>query len=172
VSGPVGDHGAVIAATRSGLDPAGDPDGGVRSDCAPVHHLVDALYAAGVRPVFMRDPTRGGLATVLAESARAAGVTIEVREDDLPIRDGVRGVCDVLGLDPLYLACEGRFVAVVEAGDAARSVDALRAAPGGSLAAAIGSVIPMGPGPVLLRTGFGGRRVYDTLASDPLPRIC
>ena len=114
VSGPVGDHGAVIAAHRMKLDLSG----GLRSDCGPVHHLVAALYEAGVHPRFMRDPTRGGLATVLAELGRASHLTARIQERSLPVRDGVRATCEILGLDPLYLACEGRVVVVVPPAEA------------------------------------------------------
>ena len=168
VSGPVGDHGAVVAAVRSGIT----VEEALASDCAPVHGLVEALYAAGVRPLFMRDPTRGGLATVLAEAARASGLTAEVREEDLPVREPVRAVCGILGLDPLYLACEGRVVAVVRPGEAGAALRALRSAPGGGEAAVAGEMRERRGGPVVLRTPFGGGRVYDLLAADPLPRIC
>jgi hydrogenase expression/formation protein HypE len=168
VSGPVGDHGAVIAAHRTGLD----VEGGLKSDCGPVAGLVEALYAAGVRPRFLRDPTRGGLATVLAELSASAGRPVEIREDSVPVREGVAAVCEVLGLDPLYLACEGRVVAVVPPDQADAAVAALRSRPEGGLAVAIGRIAPAGSGPVVLLTRYGGRRLYDILASDPLPRIC
>lgn len=167
VSGPVGDHGAVIAAHRMGLDLAG----GLQSDCGPVTPLVDALYAAGVRPRFLRDPTRGGLATVLAEAAREARLTIHVEEERVPVRDGVAAVCEILGLDPLYLACEGRVVAVVSPEDRDAAVSAWEAVTGG-LARVCGEVGERGPGPVLVRTRLGGLRICDLLASEPLPRIC
>jgi len=99
VSGMVGDHGAVIAALRNGLDP-----GSLHSDCAPVWDLVEALLAAGVRPRFLRDPTRGGLGTVLGEMGEASGLSVEVRDGDLPVRPEVAGLCDLLGLDPIFLA--------------------------------------------------------------------
>mgnify|MGYP000966807852 CR=1 FL=1 len=167
VSGPVGDHGGVIAALRNGLDP-----GALRSDCGPVLALVDALYAAGVRPRFLRDPTRGGLATVLAEFAKEAGRTVDLREADLPVRDEVHAVCDLLGLDPLYLACEGRVVAVVPGGQGAAAAAAFACVPEGKGAAVIGLVVPRESGPVALSTRYGGRRLYDTPTSEPLPRIC
>ncbi|MBI5549525.1 MAG: hydrogenase expression/formation protein HypE [Deltaproteobacteria bacterium] len=167
VSGPVGDHGAVIAALRSGMELEG-----LASDCGSVAGLVEALYLAGVRPRFMRDPTRGGLATVLAELAGEGGVTLRIRETDVPIRPAVRSVCDILGLDPLYLACEGRLVAVVPAEQAQMAVTALRRLPEGQGATAIGEIAPAGPGPVVLQTLYGGTRVYDILASEQLPRIC
>lgn len=168
VSGPIADHGATIAALRSGLD----PEEGIASDCGPVIDLVDSLYAAGVRPRFLRDPTRGGLATVLSELAKEAGVVAVIREVDVPVRPGVRGVCDILGLDPLYLACEGRLVAVVAPDLADAALAALRSRPEGALAAIVGEIEPAGMGPVVLATRYGGRRLYDTLAADPLPRIC
>ncbi|MCK6480426.1 MAG: hydrogenase expression/formation protein HypE [Planctomycetes bacterium] len=168
VSGPLGDHGAVILAARMGLDAAGS----LRSDGAPVAGLVDALYAAGVRPRFLRDPTRGGLATVLAEAGREAALTAEVREDRIPVRDSVRAVCSLLGVDPLYLACEGRIVAIVPPEQEGDAVRALRGVPGGEGAAAVGTVVPLRVAPVSLVTLYGGRRAYDTLAADPLPRIC
>lgn len=167
VSGPVGDHGAVIGALRSGMELEG-----LQSDCGPVCGLVDALYAAGVRPKFMRDPTRGGLATVCAELAGEGGVTVKLREADLFIRDSVRGVCDILGLDPLYLACEGRLVCVVPADQAEKAVNAMQSRPEGKDARVIGELAGPGPGPVVLQTTFGGTRLYDILATEQLPRIC
>ena len=167
VSGPVGDHGAVIAAVRSGMELEG-----LKSDCGSVAALVEALYRATVRPRFMRDPTRGGLATVLAELAGEGEVSVRVREVDLPIRDSVHSVCDILGLDPLYLACEGRVVAVVPREQAEAAVKAMRELPEGQGAAAIGEIAPAGPGPVVLETRYGGTGLYDILASEQLPRIC
>lgn len=167
VSGPIGDHGAVIAARRMGLELSG----GLQSDCGPVTALVDALYDAGVRPRFLRDPTRGGFATVLAEMAREAGACVEVVEEAVPVREGVRAVCEILGLDPLYLACEGRVVAVVAPEDREAALEAWTTVSGGA-ARACGEVRERGPAPVLVRTWTGGLRVCDLLASDPLPRIC
>jgi hydrogenase expression/formation protein HypE len=167
VSGPVGDHGAVIAALRSGMELAG-----LESDCGSVARIVEALYQAGVRPRFMRDPTRGGLATVLAELGGESGLTVRLHEADLPVRDAVRSVGEILGLDPLYLACEGRVVVVVPREQADAAVAAMRAVSEGSLAAAIGEIAPAGPGPVVLETRYGGTRLYDVLASEQLPRIC
>ena len=167
VSGPIGDHGAVIAAIRNGMDP-----GLLKSDCGPVLPLVDALYSRGIMPRFLRDPTRGGLATVLSELAKEAGVTVELREADLPVRDEVRGVCDLLGLDPLFLACEGRMVAIVPAGQGSAAVAAMTGCPEGSGARIVGRIVARESGPVVMVTLSGGRRLYDTPASEPLPRIC
>ncbi|MFH0901888.1 MAG: hydrogenase expression/formation protein HypE [Pseudomonadota bacterium] len=167
VSGPIGDHGAVIAALRAGLDP-----GGLTSDCAPLTPLGAAIAQAGVRPKLLRDPTRGGLATLLAEVAKDAMVSIELAESQLPVRDSVRGVCDLLGLDPLYLPCEGRLVALVEAAQVDAVLGALRRIPDGADATVVGRVVDADVGPVVLRTRYGGRRLYDTLAAEQLPRIC
>ena len=167
VSGPVGDHGATIAAVRSGLDP-----GGLVSDCGHVTDLVAALRAAGVRPRFLRDPTRGGLATVLAEVGRAAGLTASLREADIPIRPSVRAVCDILGLEALHLACEGRVVAVVPARDASAALTAWRSHSLGSGAAIIGRMVPREAAPIVVETRAGGHRLHDALAGEPLPRIC
>lgn len=168
VSGPIGDHGAVIAALRHGMEPGP----GLASDCAPITVLVDALRESGVRPRFLRDPTRGGLATVLAEMARDVDMSAEIREDCIPIRREVRGLCEILGLESLFLACEGRMVAVVPRGSGLRAVDALRTVLSGQEAAVIGRLVPREAAPVILETAFGGRRLCDTPASEPLPRIC
>lgn len=167
VSGTVGDHGGVIAALRNGIDP-----GSLASDCGPVLPLVDALYLAGILPRFLRDPTRGGIATVLSEMAKEAGITIELSEVDLPVREEVRGVCDLLGLDPLFLACEGRVVAVVPAGQGPRAVEAFSSVREGRGSAVVGRVVPREPGPVAFATQYHGRRLYDTPTSEQLPRIC
>jgi hydrogenase expression/formation protein HypE len=167
VSGPIGDHGAVIAAHRSGL-----VVDRFSSDCGAVTDVVGAMYDVGVRPRFMRDPTRGGLATVLAELAGEANVSVSLREVDLPVQSGVRGVCDILGLDPMYLACEGRVLAVVAADQAEAAASAMRRTPAGRGACVIGEITAPASGPVVLRTRFGGTRLYDTLASEQLPRIC
>jgi len=169
VSGPIGDHGITIMLQRDDLGIVTD----LRSDCAPLNGIVAALLDAvptGVRA--MRDATRGGVATVLNEIARASGVAVIVDEQAVPVRPEVRGACEILGLDPLYVACEGRFVAVVDGADADRALAALRAHPLGAGAAVIGRVGADPPGLVLLDTAFGGTRIVDTLVGDPLPRIC
>ncbi|GAA1654979.1 hydrogenase expression/formation protein HypE [Catellatospora bangladeshensis] len=169
VSGPVGDHGMTVLIARGDLDLEVD----LRSDTAPLHELTAALLdAAGAGVRGMRDATRGGVATVLNEIARAAGVTVVVDEEAVPVRPAVRGAAELLGIDPLYVACEGRFVAVVapEAADAALA--ALRAHPLGEQAAIIGRVDADPAELVLLRTRFGGTRIMDLLVGDPLPRIC
>jgi len=167
VSGSIGDHGAVIAAIRNGLEP-----GALRSDCGPVLDLVEALLAAGVRPRFLRDPTRGGLGTVLGEMGEASGLSVEVRDGDLPVRPEVAGLCDLLGLDPIFLACEGRVVAVVALSEADKALEVWRTLPSGQGAASIGQVIARAPAPIVRVTPYGGRRLCDVPAAEPLPRIC
>ncbi len=168
VSGPVGDHGVTIMLARGELDIEAD----VESDTAPLNGLVAGLLdaAPGVRA--LRDATRGGVATILNEIATSAEVGVEVSEDDIPVRDEVRGAAELLGIDPMYVACEGRLVAVVDDADTGRALDALRAHPLGEQAAVIGHVTDDSPGVVRLKTAFGGTRIVDLLVGDPLPRIC
>ncbi|WP_197320837.1 hydrogenase expression/formation protein HypE [Saccharomonospora sp. NB11] len=167
VSGPVGDHGVTVMLARGELDIESD----LVSDTAPLADLCARLLAVpGVRA--MRDATRGGVATVLNEIARAAEVSVVVDEDAVPVRDEVRGACELLGIDPLYVACEGRFVAVVDGAYAEEALAALRGHPQGAQAAVIGKVGPDPAGTVLLNTAFGGTRIADLLVGDPLPRIC
>jgi len=168
VSGPVGDHGVTVMLARGELDIEAD----VSSDTAPLNGLVAALLAAtpGIRA--LRDATRGGVATILNEIARSANVGVLVNENDIPVRTEVRGACELLGIDPLYVACEGRMV-IVTAGEAAgRAIAGLRAHPLGGQAAVIGRVTADPPGIVQLKTAFGGTRIVDLLVGDPLPRIC
>ena len=168
VSGPIGDHGITIMLARGELDIEAD----VQSDTAPLNGLVASLLAAtdGVRA--LRDATRGGVATILNEIAKAAGVGVLASEDDIPVRTEVRGACELLGIDPMYVACEGRLVAVVAAESADQALAAMRAHPLGQQAAVIGHVTAEPPGLVQMKTGFGGTRIVDLLVGDPLPRIC
>ena len=167
VSGPIGDHGTTIMLARGELDIEAD----IVSDTAPLNGLAAALLAVpGLRA--MRDATRGGVATILNEIAAEAGVGVLVREDDIPVRTAVRGAAELLGIDPLYVACEGRLVAVVDGAQADEALAAMRAHPLGAGAASIGQIIADPPGTVLLKTAFGGTRIVDLLVGDPLPRIC
>ncbi len=168
VSGPVGDHGVTIMLARGELGIEAD----LTSDTAAMNGLAASLLAAtpGVRA--MRDATRGGVATILNEVAAAAGVSVVVSEDQIPVRPQVRGAAELLGIDPMYVACEGRLVAVVDGEQAGRALAALRAHPLGEQAAVIGHIAADPPGIVLLKTAFGGTRVVDLLVGDPLPRIC
>lgn len=168
VSGPIGEHGITIMLARGELD----IDADLESDTAPVHGLVADLLAAtpGVRA--MRDATRGGVATILNEVAMAANVAVVVDEDAIPVRTEVRGASELLGIDPLYVACEGRIVVVVDGAETDAALAAMRAHPLGEQAAVIGRVKADPPGLVLLNTTFGGTRIVDLLVGDPLPRIC
>lgn len=166
VSGSVGDHGICVMLAREQFGLRGD----LASDAASVLPLTRALLDfEGLR--FMRDPTRGGLATVAHEIARATGLSVRLSEPAIPVRDAVRSVCEMLGYDPFYLACEGRVVAVLAPGDAERALAAWRALPGGEDAAIIGQLDPEGR-PVVIETELGGRRMLEELEDDPLPRIC
>lgn len=168
VSGPVGEHGAAIMATRHGL--AGK---GLASDVAPLADLVETLFAAGIDVHAMHDPTRGGVATTCHEVARRAGVRVVLEEAALPVSGPVAAVCEVLGLDPLYVACEGRLLAWVAPEEVERALAALRAHPLGALAACVGRVEEEQAGaPVVLRTVYGSLRPLDLLAGGELPRIC
>ncbi|MET8907751.1 hydrogenase expression/formation protein HypE [Micromonospora sp. NPDC004551] len=168
VSGPIGDHGVTIMLARGELDLAAD----LASDTAALHGLVDALLDAAPGVRLLRDATRGGVATILNEVAQAAQVAVVVDEAAVPVRPAVTGACELLGIDPLYVACEGRLVAVVDGTQAEAAVAALRGHPLGDGAAVIGRVTADPPGMVLLHTAFGGTRVVDMLVGDPLPRIC
>ncbi|HEX6586907.1 MAG TPA: hydrogenase expression/formation protein HypE [Solirubrobacterales bacterium] len=168
VSGPIGDHGMAIMVARGELALEVD----LESDTAPLNDLVATLLGAtgGVR--CLRDPTRGGVATVLAELALSGEVGISIDEASLPIRPEVTGACEILGIDPLYVANEGKLIAVVAPEAEEDALAALRSHPLGAEAAVIAEVRPDPPGLVLLETSFGGSRVVDMLAGDPLPRIC
>jgi hydrogenase expression/formation protein HypE len=169
VSGPVGDHGTAIMLARGELGLEAE----IESDTCSLWPAVDALLdAAGPSLHCMRDATRGGVASVLNELARASAVAMIVREGDVPVEPAVAGAAELLGIDPMYVANEGKLVAFVgpEAADAA--LDALRSVPGCERATEIGEVKTEPPGMVLVETAFGGRRVMDQLVGDPLPRIC
>lgn len=168
VNGMLGDHGAAILGARGDMA----LDTPIESDCAALHGLIAALLAAVPETRSLRDATRGGIATVLNEIADASGVSIEIDEAATPIREPVKGFCEILGLDPLYLANEGKLVAVVPARDRDAALRALRDHPLGANAACIGAVGRGEAGRVTMRTVFGGRRIVDMLVGDQLPRIC
>ena len=169
VSGPIGEHGTAIMLARGELGLSAE----IESDTQPLWPAVDALLdAAGEDVHCLRDATRGGVASVLNELARASGVAVLVREADVPVRPDVAGAAEILGIDPMYVANEGRLVAFVAPGSAEPALAALRSVPGGGQAAEIGEVRTEPPGMVLVRTAFGGTRVMDLLVGDPLPRIC
>ncbi len=168
VSGDLGAHGIAVLSVREGLEFEAE----IASDTAALWEPVAALFAAGVEVHCLRDLTRGGLASALNEIAAARGVGIAIEEMGIPVREVVRGACELLGLDPLYVANEGRFVAFVPAGEAARAVDVLRALPVTRGAAVAGCVTREEPGVVVLESRIGGRRVVDMLSGEQLPRIC
>jgi len=166
VSGSVGDHGISVLLAREQFGLRGD----LQSDSASVLPLTQALSGLeGIR--FMRDPTRGGLATVCHELTRATGMGIRIRQSDIPINDPVQSVCDMLGYDPLFLACEGRVVAIIDKDQAPQVLAKWQALPNGNDASIFG-VIDTGLSHVVLETELGGERILEELEDDPLPRIC
>ncbi|MBV9252848.1 MAG: hydrogenase expression/formation protein HypE [Actinobacteria bacterium] len=168
VSGTIGDHGMAVMLQRGDLALEAD----IRSDTAPLHELVELLLKAAPSTRWLRDPTRGGVGTVANELARTADVSIVLDEDALPVNPAVAGACDLLGIDALYVANEGKFIAVVAPDEAEQAVAALRTHPLGAQAALIGEVRDEPRAIVVLRTSFGGTRIVDMLVGDPLPRIC
>jgi hydrogenase expression/formation protein HypE len=168
VSGPIGDHGVTIMLARGELDIEAD----IVSDTAAMNGMIAELLAATAGVRALRDATRGGVATILSEVATAANVGVVVTESAIPVRTEVRGASELLGIDPMYVACEGRLVAVVDGAQADTALAALRAHPLGAQAAVIGHIAEEPPGIVLLKTAFGGTRIVDLLVGDPLPRIC
>ncbi|HWH35151.1 MAG TPA: hydrogenase expression/formation protein HypE [Acidimicrobiales bacterium] len=168
VSGTIGDHGVAVMLARGELGIEAD----IESDTAPLGSLVADLLAAAPNTRWLRDPTRGGVATVCNELARAAEVAVILNEAELPVRPAVNGACEILGIDPLYVANEGKLVAVLPAGEADAALAAVQAHPLGTGAALVGEIRDDPPGMVVINTGFGGNRIVDMLAGDPLPRIC
>ncbi len=168
VSGTMGDHGVAILTARAQLSVQSE----LASDCAPLGGLVEALLASGADVKALRDPTRGGLAAVLNEFAASARTGFVIDDAAVPVRPDVAGVCEMLGLDPLHAACEGKLVAVVASCDADRALAALRAHELGHGAARIGAVTDRHPGVVTLKTALGVERVLDMPVGEQLPRIC
>lgn len=168
VNGPLGDHAVAILLARNELDLHAD----IASDCQPLHGLVQAMLAACPDLHCLRDATRGGVATVLNELAVSSCVGVRVNERALPVRAEVRGACEILGLDVLYMANEGKLVAVVPRSHADAVLAAMQAHPAGVGAAVIGEIVAAPAGSVLLDTPFGGQRVVDMLVGEQLPRIC
>jgi hydrogenase expression/formation protein HypE len=169
LSGPIGNHGMAIMLARSELDIEAD----IRSDTRPLWHLTSALFDEIGRGVhWMRDATRGGVATVLNELARDAEMRITIAEECVPVDDAVRGACELLGLDPLHVANEGQFIAIIAADQAEAALDILRNTPGGERSCTLGEIEEAKISRVVARSNFGGTRVVDMLIGDPLPRIC
>ncbi|HWR13604.1 MAG TPA: hydrogenase expression/formation protein HypE [Terriglobales bacterium] len=168
LSGSIGDHGIAILAQREGLE----FETTIESDTAPLHKLVDAMLGTGAAIRCMRDPTRGGLSSSLNEIATRSQVGMMIEEEQIVVREEVRGACEMLGLDPLYVANEGKMISIVEAAAADRVVAAMRENVYGREARVIGTVTEKHPGTVVMRTAFGTTRIVDMLAGDQLPRIC
>jgi hydrogenase expression/formation protein HypE len=167
-SGTMGDHGTAVMLARGDLALEAD----IASDSAPLHELMEALLAAAPGTRWLRDSTRGGVGTVCNELARDANVTVVLDEPVLPVRPEVAAACELLGIDPLYVANEGKLIAVVAPDEAEAALAAMRAQPSGSGAVRIGEIVAEPPGIVVLRTAMGGTRIVDMLVGDPLPRIC
>lgn len=169
VNGFLGDHGAAILNARGDMQLSCP----IESDCAPLHTLIQSLLRAAPNTRFIRDATRGGIASVLNEIAENSRCAIEIHEARTPIRTEIKGFCEILGLDPLYLANEGKLVAVVPQAETAAALAAMHAHPLGQDAADIGSVLAEGrAGRVHMQTSFGGKRIVDMLVGEQLPRIC
>ena len=167
-NGYIGDHGAAIVDARGELA----MENSIETDCAPLNRLIDAMLDACPDIHCMRDATRGGIATVLNEFAEASRCSIQIDEGSLPIRDAVRGMCEILGLDPLYLANEGKVIAVVPQDAAEQVLEAMRAIPEGRDSCMIGEVVEQPAGRLVMKTRFGGDRLLDMLVGEQLPRIC
>ena len=169
VSGDIGRHGVAILSLREGLS----FEVSTPSDCAQVHRTVARIFEAGVEAHCLRDPTRGGTAAALYEIARTAGLSIAVDEARVPVHPGVDAACEMLGLDPLHVACEGRMLAIVPESDVDRTLDAMRDGPGGDQAAVIGEVLELRRGaPLLVRSLLGSERIVTLPSGSQLPRIC
>ena len=168
VTGPIGDHGVAVRLARDALDLEAD----IHSDSAPLNRLVASLLQAAPLTRCLKDPTRGGVASSLNDIARCAGVGIEVDESQVPVRAEVRAACEILGLDPLHIANEGKCIAIVPPQNAGAALQAMRDDPLGREAAIIGEIVTGPEDMVVVRTAVGGSRVLDMLVGDPLPRIC
>jgi hydrogenase expression/formation protein HypE len=168
LNGPIALHGIAIMSVREGLE----FETRIESDTAPLNDLVRVLFEAAPAVHVLRDPTRGGVASALNEIAEKAGVGISVSEETIPIGEEVKGACEILGLDPLYVANEGKLLAFVAPEEAEKVLAAMRNHPLGREAAVIGEVVPSHPGTVVMKTRVGGTRVVDMLSGEQLPRIC
>lgn len=168
VSGTIADHGMSVMMARGDLGIEAE----IESDTAAVNELVAAMMEAAPGTRWMRDPTRGGLGTVMNELATDTGLAVVMDEDAIPVTPMVQGACDMLGIDPIYVANEGKFCAVVPPDEADAALAALQALPAGENARVIGEVVPEPEGIVAMRNSFGGTRIVDMLVGDPLPRIC
>jgi len=167
ISGTVGDHGTAVMLERTGM-----MQGDISSDCAALNGLTKAILDCGAAVRVLRYPTRGGVATTLNEFTEGSTLGIELSEELIPVRPQVRAACDMLGLDPMYCANEGKLICICAAEDAERVLEAMRSVPEGENAAVIGTVSDKYPGKVVMQTAFGGKRILQKLAGAQLPRIC
>jgi hydrogenase expression/formation protein HypE len=168
INGPIADHGAAVMAEREVFSLRAE----ITSDVAPLNGLIEALLAAAPNTRCLKDPTRGGVASALNEIAAAAGVTIVLEEASIPVREPVASLCELLGLDPLYFANEGKVLAIVPPAEAEKALSAMRAHPLGSEAVILGEVKQCDRAPLALRTAYGSHRVIGMLTGEQLPRIC
>lgn len=168
INGPMGDHGIAVLSTREGFSFQTK----IESDSAPLNGLVSAMLQVSRNIHVLRDPTRGGVATALNEVAKQSGVGIRLEESSLPVRPEVKAACEMLGLDPLYVANEGKVLVLLPPEDAELVLDSMRQHPLGKDGCIIGEVVSDYPGRVILQTGIGGRRIVDMLSGEQLPRIC
>lgn len=167
VSGTVGDHGTAVMLSRNGM-----MQGDIRSDCAPLNALAEAVLSLGADVRVLRDPTRGGVATTLNEFIEGRMLGIELEEERIPVSPGVKAACELLGLDPMYCANEGKLLAIVPPENAGRVLEAMRALPEGEGAVVIGRVTGRYPGKLVMKTRLGGGRILQKLTGAQLPRIC
>jgi hydrogenase expression/formation protein HypE len=168
VNGTIGDHGTAILCARNSIEYSNN----VLSDCAPLNHIIDKALNVSGKIKFMRDATRGGLATVLCELSEKHDFGIELIESSIPVQESVRGLCEIFGFDPLYMANEGKVVMIVGKDDADKVIETLRADELGKGAAIIGEVTESNKKMVVMKTSIGGNRIVDMLAGEQLPRIC
>ncbi len=168
LSGSIGDHGIAVLSERKGIEFKTK----LKSDCAPLNGLVEKMLGSSAKLHCMRDPTRGGLATVLNEVAEQSNIGIEINEDAVPIKESVRGACEILGLDPYYIANEGKVVAFVRGKDSTRLLKTMRKHKYGKGAKIIGRVTSKNKGMVILNTSVGGSRILENFSGEQLPRIC
>lgn len=168
LSGPIGNHGIAVMSVRQGLEFETE----IKSDCAALNGLVDTMLATSKNIHVLRDPTRGGIASALNEIAESANVGISLIEENIPVEEAVASACEILGLDPLYVANEGKLIAIAAPEDANKILDAMRSHPLGKDSVIIGEVTEDNPATVIMKTSIGGKRVVDMLSGEQLPRIC
>lgn len=168
INGPIASHGMAIISSREGLS----VNGSIQSDCTSLNDLIQTILEAGIHVKFMRDATRGGLATILTETAHVTGLGIDINEDHIPITEPTLGICELLGFDPLYVANEGIVIMVVPEAEKEKALLLMQNHPDGSQASIIGEITTDHPGTVVLNTTIGGRTVLGMLSGEQLPRIC